>query len=472
MGPSSNHRAPLSLCFLAAFTCVSLLAANAEPYDPQLASKIDSYLASKKSPIQGNGAVFVAAGLKYNVDPRLIVAIAGQESSFGTSWGCFKPSSFNAWSWFWAGGGDCVHSIFQSYADGIQNDQHGVTQGIHVLYLTRGRNTIATIGQAYCTSGCGNWTANVTKFYTDLGGNPSDLTYSVPVPTCTLSATPSTITAGDSTTLSWTSANATSASVNGVGALSPVAAGSRSLSPSQSTTYVAVFTGPGGSAQCSAQVTVNPIQGILQVFPGANLAFAGNQGGPYLPSSIGFQLSASVGSVKYSITGLPNWLTVSSLSGTLTTTPVWVTFSLNSNANSIAPATYIAGINFVNTSNNRGTQTRTATLIVNPVPSLQVSPASQMVFSGHRGGPFVPQSISYSVSVNTGAAFFVISGYPTWLTVSPTSGFATNVPTTVTFTVSPNAKALASGTYLSTISFTNTLNGRGTQARSATIQVK
>jgi hypothetical protein len=219
-------------------------------------------------------------------------------------------------------------------------------------------------------------------------------------------------------------------------------------------------------------VTVNPIQGILQVFPGANMSFAGNQGGPFLPSSTSYQVSASAGSLKYSITGLPSWLNVSSQSGTVSTSPVWVTFSLNANANFLGPATYIAGINFVNTSNNRGTQARTASLIVNAVPILQVSPSTQMLFSGPRGGPFAPQSISYSVTVNTGSAFFTISGFPNWLTVSPTSGFATAHPTTVTFTVNANVKALARGTYLSTINFTNTLNGRGTQARTATIQVR
>ena len=76
-------------------------------------------------------------------------------------------------------------------------------------------------------------------------------------PSCTLTASPASITAGNSSTLSWTSTNATSGTINqGVGAMTPIAAGSKSVSPTSSTLYTATVTGTGGQATCSARVGV------------------------------------------------------------------------------------------------------------------------------------------------------------------------------------------------------------------------
>lgn len=75
---------------------------------------------------------------------------------------------------------------------------------------------------------------------------------------CTLSASPATIGRGASTRLSWTTQNAASGTIdNGVGAMSPMARGSRDVSPTRSTTYTATVTGGnGGTAQCRASVGV------------------------------------------------------------------------------------------------------------------------------------------------------------------------------------------------------------------------
>ncbi len=78
-------------------------------------------------------------------------------------------------------------------------------------------------------------------------------------PTCTLSAYPFTIEEGESTSLTWVTANATSFAINqGVGSVSPVANGSKSVSPSVTTTYTGTATGPGGTVQCSKKITVTP----------------------------------------------------------------------------------------------------------------------------------------------------------------------------------------------------------------------
>ncbi len=76
-----------------------------------------------------------------------------------------------------------------------------------------------------------------------------------PVPTITLSASPSTVEKGQSATLSWSTTNATGVTIDGsVGTVEP--AGSRSVSPTASTTYSAKATGPGGTAAAETRVTV------------------------------------------------------------------------------------------------------------------------------------------------------------------------------------------------------------------------
>lgn len=45
--------------------------------------RIRRYLESKASPLTENAPDFVYAGMEFNVDPRLLVAISGRESSFG-----------------------------------------------------------------------------------------------------------------------------------------------------------------------------------------------------------------------------------------------------------------------------------------------------------------------------------------------------------------------------------------------------
>jgi peptidoglycan-associated lipoprotein len=75
-------------------------------------------------------------------------------------------------------------------------------------------------------------------------------------PTVTLQANPPTVQRGQSSTLRWTSTNATSLTIApNVGTVSPE--GTSSVTPNDSVTYTITATGPGGSANASARVTVN-----------------------------------------------------------------------------------------------------------------------------------------------------------------------------------------------------------------------
>ena len=89
------------------------------------------------------------------------------------------------------------------------------------------------------------------------GGNTGSGGGSSPAPTASLTATPSTITAGQNITLTWASTNADQGSVdNGVGAVG--LNGNTHLQPTATTTYTYTVTGPGGKATAYATVTVNP----------------------------------------------------------------------------------------------------------------------------------------------------------------------------------------------------------------------
>ncbi|MGI8784320.1 MAG: peptidoglycan-associated lipoprotein Pal [Acidobacteriota bacterium] len=74
-------------------------------------------------------------------------------------------------------------------------------------------------------------------------------------PTVTLTAEPSTIRAGETTRLTWTSTNAESLTIDG-GVGSVAEGGSVQVSPLQSTTYTATATNLMGTSKASARVTI------------------------------------------------------------------------------------------------------------------------------------------------------------------------------------------------------------------------
>ncbi len=106
-------------------------------------------------------------------------------------------------------------------------------------------------------------TCTVTITATGPGGTATDsvtITVYVP-PTVTAAANPATIYPGQSSELSWTSADAESVSIdNGIGEVDPN--GSLTVSPGQTMTYTVTAAGPGGVRTVSATVTVNSIIGI------------------------------------------------------------------------------------------------------------------------------------------------------------------------------------------------------------------
>jgi peptidoglycan-associated lipoprotein len=74
-------------------------------------------------------------------------------------------------------------------------------------------------------------------------------------PTAQLTATPSTISAGDQVVLTWRTTDATTVSIEGVGDVPT--SGVKTVTPTASTSYHLVARGQGGTADATARVTVN-----------------------------------------------------------------------------------------------------------------------------------------------------------------------------------------------------------------------
>ena len=78
---------------------------------------------------------------------------------------------------------------------------------------------------------------------------------SAPEPTAQITATPTVVSAGDQVQLSWSTTNATSVSIDGIG--DEPTSGVKTVIPTESTSYHLVARGAGGSADATARVTVN-----------------------------------------------------------------------------------------------------------------------------------------------------------------------------------------------------------------------
>ncbi|MBA4284449.1 MAG: hypothetical protein C0434_02820 [Xanthomonadaceae bacterium] len=87
----------------------------------------------------------------------------------------------------------------------------------------------------------------------------------LPVPTVSLSAAPATVTLGSTSTLSWSSTDATSCTASDDWSGSRATSGSASVTPAATGTarYTLSCTGGGGSASATATVTVNPVPPAL-----------------------------------------------------------------------------------------------------------------------------------------------------------------------------------------------------------------
>lgn len=81
---------------------------------------------------------------------------------------------------------------------------------------------------------------------------------SMAAPTASISATPEAINPGQSAVLNWTTTDATTVSIEGIGEVPT--SGTKTVSPTATTTYHLTAQGDGGSADATATVTVSAAQ--------------------------------------------------------------------------------------------------------------------------------------------------------------------------------------------------------------------
>ncbi len=119
---------------------------------------IRQFFARYQSPLEPHAGDIVEAADKYNLDFRLLPAIAMQESNL-----CKKsrPESFNCWG-FGIYGNKYLH--FDSYEHAIET----VTKTLATKYKSRGLITPEQIVTMYTPSDNGKWVNSVTYFMKEL----------------------------------------------------------------------------------------------------------------------------------------------------------------------------------------------------------------------------------------------------------------------------------------------------------------
>jgi hypothetical protein len=218
-----------------------------------------------------------------------------------------------------------------------------------------------------------------------------------------------------------------------------------------------------------------PNPGFLSVTPATDFVASGPPGGTAAPSSTAYTLT-NTGLTTINWTAVPTvtWVNLSASSGTLTpgTTAV-VTVSLNAVAAALEGGTYSGSLNFTNTTNAGGNTTRGLSLNLANPGVLNVSPAGDAIVSGVVGGPFIPQTLNYTVS-NSGATSlnWTVGASVPWLQVNTSGGtLAPGASAQVTATFAPSVEGFPSGAYTGTLSFTNTTSGLGNGSRNINLTV-
>jgi len=142
----------------AALTCV-------RPTDAQ---GIDAILTAAGSPLAGQGTTFVNDGVQAGIDPRLLVAIAAQETMLET-YGPAQPIH----NPFGLGPGLAFASDAAAIATAAQN--------LASNYIADGLTSIPEIAAKWAPPGASNdpgglnlnWPSDVSRYYQTLGGDPS-----------------------------------------------------------------------------------------------------------------------------------------------------------------------------------------------------------------------------------------------------------------------------------------------------------
>lgn len=127
---------------------------EAKQIDPR-AKILSEYLAKFDSPLQYHAQDFIDAAKTYNLDWRMLPAIAGVESTFGKQ----IPGGFNAWGWG-------VYGTQAIYFNSWREAIFTIAQGLRENYLNKGLTNPYSINTVYAASPY--WGGKVSFFMQDL----------------------------------------------------------------------------------------------------------------------------------------------------------------------------------------------------------------------------------------------------------------------------------------------------------------
>jgi len=165
-GAQPNSHPPKDL-FPAPQTPVTL-----DESDAQLAETLNDHLTG--TPMDGLGPRLVYWGKVNNIDPRLLVALAGAETSCGAN---VTIGANNYWNWLW--NKPRSHSYFPTLDRAIQIVAGGLNARYNLTSLAfydgSAKGQPISNGPYYCASGCG--TKNLYSIFESLGGDPNRLGY-------------------------------------------------------------------------------------------------------------------------------------------------------------------------------------------------------------------------------------------------------------------------------------------------------
>jgi PKD repeat protein len=130
----------------------------------------------------------------------------------------------------------------------------------------------------------------------------------------------------------------------------------------------------------------------------------------------------------------------------------------------VVPAVGTHTITLAVTDNGGLTATDGVVVTVLAGGALAVSPADGLTTSGYQGGPFDPNSKTYTLTNNGEQALsWTAAKTQAWVNLSVAGGtLAVGASTTVAVSIDPNANGLAAGSYSDTVTFTNATNNVGT----------
>lgn len=119
---------------------------------------VRQFLAKYNSPLEPYAPDIIAAAERYDIDFRLLPAIAMQESIL-----CKRviKDSFNCWGWGIYGG---KVTKFSNYPEGIET----ITKTLSTKYRDKGLVTPFEIAKLYNPRNTNNWAENVTHFMSEL----------------------------------------------------------------------------------------------------------------------------------------------------------------------------------------------------------------------------------------------------------------------------------------------------------------